>query len=210
MKYIDAEKLIVEIERRRDGALERQKNLEKIGQETVLNEMIAFELNRLISFVASLQQEQPEVQNGKFVFPKYLYARSKDNKTIDMSYAPQDMAAVEYIRNDFVEQEQPVEGLEEELEKMWLEWCEDIDYLTYASIARHFAEWGMNQCPLPEDTAIFMKGVAEGKRLMMEEAVAVEVVGEKRDLRLIDFTQRCLFNAERGDWLKIIIVKDEL
>lgn len=45
---------------------------------------------------------------------------------------------------------------------------------------------------------------------VMEEAVAVEVVGEKRDLRLIDSTQRCLFNAERGDWLKIIIVKDEL
>lgn len=58
-------------------------------------------------FVTSFQQEQPEVQNGKFVFPKYLYARTKDSKTIDMSYAPQDMTAVEYIRNDFVEQEQP-------------------------------------------------------------------------------------------------------
>lgn len=57
MKYIDSEKLIAEIERKRDSALERQKNLEKIGQETVLNEMIAFELNRLISFIGSLQQE---------------------------------------------------------------------------------------------------------------------------------------------------------
>ena len=44
---------------------------------------------------------------------------------------------------------------------------------------------------------------------MMGEAVAVEVVGEKRDLRLIDSTQRCLFNANRGDWLKIIIVKED-
>ena len=65
------------------------------------------DLERLQSQIDSLQQEQPEVQNGKFVFPKYLYARTKDNKTIDVSYAPQDMTAVEYIRNDFVEQEQP-------------------------------------------------------------------------------------------------------
>lgn len=39
--------------------------------------------------------------------------------------------------------EQPAsEGLEEELDEMWLEFCEDVDYLVYASIARHFAEWG--------------------------------------------------------------------
>ena len=63
--YIDADKLISEIERKRDSALERQKNLEKIGQETVLNEMIAAELNRLISFVTSLQQEQPEADLEK-------------------------------------------------------------------------------------------------------------------------------------------------
>lgn len=57
--------------------------------------------------VEEFKQEQSEAQDGKFVFPKYLYARTKDNKTIDMSYAPQDMTAVEYIRNDFVEQKQP-------------------------------------------------------------------------------------------------------
>ena len=60
-RYISAKKLIEYIKSRRDGALERQKNLERIGQETVLNEMIAAELNRLISFIDSLQQEQPEV-----------------------------------------------------------------------------------------------------------------------------------------------------
>lgn len=38
--------------------------------------------------------------------------------------------------------EQPVEGLEEEMDEMWLEYCEDVDYLAYSSIARHFAEWG--------------------------------------------------------------------
>ena len=42
--------------------------------------------------------------------------------------------------------EQPVEGLEEQLEKEmdkeWLGWCEDVDYLAYCAIARHFAQWG--------------------------------------------------------------------
>lgn len=91
MKYIDAEKLTRAIE---DKGLDCSFTLKMERLDT-------------LALIDSLQQEQPEVQNGKFVFPKYLYARTKDNKTIDMSYAPQDMTAVEYIRNDFVEQEQP-------------------------------------------------------------------------------------------------------
>lgn len=82
--------------------------------------------------------------------------------------------------------EQPAsEGLEEELEKMWLEWCEDVDYLVYASIARHFAEWGMNQCHLPEGLgkaaegsdfrdklAEYMKSAAEeGGYVLSSEAI---------------------------------------
>ena len=33
------------------------------------------------------------------------------------------------------------------------------------------AEWQAKRSPLPEDTLIFKKGVEEGKRLMMEDAV---------------------------------------
>ena len=45
-----------------------------------------------------------EAPKSKFVFPDKLYARCKDNKTIDMSYAPQNMEAVEYTRTDaFIE-----------------------------------------------------------------------------------------------------------
>ena len=41
---------------------------------------------------------------SKFVYPDKLYARCKDNKTLDMSYAPQNMKAVEYTRTDaFIE-----------------------------------------------------------------------------------------------------------
>lgn len=107
MKYIEADKLIAEIER-------LLKCTERYRGDAVADgsRQILFQVKDIIT---TLQQEQPEVQDGKFVFPKYLYARTKDNKTIDMSYAPQDMTAVEYIRNDFVEQEQPEVELEEYL-----------------------------------------------------------------------------------------------
>ena len=57
-KYINADKLIAEIERQRDVVLERQKNLKTIGQETILNEMIAFNLDKILLFIDSLLQEQ--------------------------------------------------------------------------------------------------------------------------------------------------------
>ena len=63
-----------------------------------------------------LQQKQPESTKGKFVFPNFLYARTVDNKTIDVSYAPQSMDAVEYIKNDPTEQ--PEVDLEEFTQKM--------------------------------------------------------------------------------------------
>lgn len=107
MKYIDAEKLIAEIERRQEQLRMCCGSRVFSGKEK-RDMIVAYEeLERLRSIITSLQQEQPEVPNGKFVFPKYLYARTKDNKTIDMSYAPQDMNAIEYIRNDFIQQEQP-------------------------------------------------------------------------------------------------------
>ena len=37
---------------------------------------------------------------SKFVYPDKLYARCKNNKTLDISYAPQTLEAVEYTRND--------------------------------------------------------------------------------------------------------------
>ena len=41
---------------------------------------------------------------SKFVYPDKLYARCKDNKTLDISYAPQTLETVEYTRTDaFIE-----------------------------------------------------------------------------------------------------------
>lgn len=49
--------------------------------------------------------KQSEEEKGKFVFPKYLYARTTNNKTIDVAYGPQSMDAVEYVRIDYLQQE---------------------------------------------------------------------------------------------------------
>lgn len=50
---------------------------------------------------------------SKFNYPNRLYARSQNNKTIDMSYVPQDMNAVEYIKSDAV-----LDWLEEQIQEV--------------------------------------------------------------------------------------------
>ena len=45
-----------------------------------------------------------EAEKSKFVYPDKLYARTNDNITLDISYAPQTLEAVEYVRTDaFIE-----------------------------------------------------------------------------------------------------------
>lgn len=41
-----------------------------------------------------------EAPKSKFVYPDKLYARTNNNITIDISYAPQTLEAVEYTRTD--------------------------------------------------------------------------------------------------------------
>lgn len=86
-----------------------------------------------------------------------------------------------------------------------------------ARIARHFAQWGANHTPLPEDTVLFNKGVAEGKRLMMEEAVETTVVesygyekGEDGKWRQVIFPtiHTIIDGCSFGDKVKIIIIKE--
>ena len=111
MNYIPAEKLISEIKFAKSVYDNPKRVIHGVADAFRQDGRVAM-CDDILKKIASLQQEQPEVQNGKFVFPKYLYARTKDNKTIDMSYAPQDMTAIEYIRNDFVQS-----GLDEAAEK---------------------------------------------------------------------------------------------
>ena len=45
-----------------------------------------------------------EAPKSRFVYPDKLYARTNNNITIDISYAPQNLEAIEYTRTDaFIE-----------------------------------------------------------------------------------------------------------
>lgn len=88
----------------------------------------------------------------------------------------------------------------------------DLEEAAEKSAVQYYVDGGYSPFPnieMASHIAGFKAGAEWQKRKMMEGAVAVEVIGEKRDLRLIDSTQLCLFDAKRGDWLKIIIVNEE-
>lgn len=147
MKYIDADKLKAEIES--IGLIPQISADYNDGR----NDMKIMFLDT----IDSLQQEQPETSKGKFMFPKFLYARTKDNKTIDVSYAPQSLDAMEYIRSDSLQQEQPEVDLEKEVTNWWNDRYKKInnDYefgkynghymanSTIISLAKHFFELGI-------------------------------------------------------------------
>lgn len=76
MNLIDKDTLITEMERRRDAALMRQQNLEAIGQETALNEIVAFELNRIISFINTMEIKE-------FDLKEEIKEVQRDYKTIE-------------------------------------------------------------------------------------------------------------------------------
>jgi hypothetical protein len=70
---------------------------------------------------------------------------------------------------------------EKEEATMWLEWCENVDYLAYCSIARHFAEWQKEQDMeewLKDRDGCFWDGVNEGKKAMEEQMLKDAVEGE--------------------------------
>ena len=84
---------------------------------------------------------------------------------------------------DSLEAEKPINQneLEEEIQSFWNRASGfqpkfvtlEVKENGFATIARHFAQWGADHTSLPEDTVLFNKGVEEGKRLMMEDAVEI-------------------------------------
>lgn len=61
-QFISKAAVVAEIEKRRDAALMRQHNLEAIGQETVLNEMVANELNRILSLLDTIETKEVDLE----------------------------------------------------------------------------------------------------------------------------------------------------
>lgn len=72
MKLIDKDAVVSWVTEKRKAALYRQHNLERIGQETYVNQMIADNLGRMLSFLDTLDvkevKEEPYVmgKTGKF------------------------------------------------------------------------------------------------------------------------------------------------
>ena len=72
MKLIDKDAVVSWVTEKREAALYRQHNLERIGQETYVNQMIADNFGRMLSFLDTLEvkevQEEPYVmgKTGKF------------------------------------------------------------------------------------------------------------------------------------------------
>ena len=61
-QYVPKSVVLTEIKKRRDAALMRQRNLEAIGQESVVNEMVANELNMITSFIDTLEVKEADFE----------------------------------------------------------------------------------------------------------------------------------------------------
>jgi len=86
-KYIDAEKLIAEIERR-IYSIENCPLIEAEFGASKKREGKLFAYKELLSLITSLQQEQPEVDLGKeiekYYYDKFAFISSVHNPTLDI------------------------------------------------------------------------------------------------------------------------------
>ena len=57
-QYIDKDAVVAEIKKRIDAALFRQRTLEAIGRETIVNEMVANELTKVLKFINTLEVKE--------------------------------------------------------------------------------------------------------------------------------------------------------
>lgn len=99
-----------------DGSIDKEKlinDFEKAMQKESLRDFIDD-----FPYSDEQKEQQQEKKEVKFVLPKFLYARTTNNKTIDVSYAPQSLDAVEYIRSDYLHQEQKPAWSEEDKKKI--------------------------------------------------------------------------------------------
>lgn len=80
------------------------------------------------------------------------------------------------------------------------------DFTLGMRIGQYFYNLGRDSVPLPEDTVLFNKGVEEGKRLMVEEAVEGEYGYFSNATKTILPSGK--LNLKEGDKVHIIIVKE--
>lgn len=120
--------------------------------------------------------------------------------------------------------EEPDKSLEEEISRTYHDGSvtdtEDIDHVAYENIAHHFAEWQASQMPMPEDTVLFQKGVAEGRRLeredMLKDAVEGEVgkdgiltLSNGEAVDLCPSLDKIAFGLQPRQKVRIVVLKEE-
>lgn len=125
---------------------------------------------------------------------------------------------------DILESEKPVPNDLEEAAKRFVGYDMDCDELrdyeigiaSFIAGAKWQAEQLLKSSPLPEDTVLFNKGVEEGKRLMMEEAVcyiAQADITATGNIVIpfirIGYTALSRYGIKVGDKVRIIIIKED-
>ena len=153
MKYIDAEKLKAEIERRKRFYERTQERLHQDDPEFSTSYAIASALKELRSFIISLQQKQPETPSGEEVMNmcnQILIDWVKEGKTPE-EREQREQAHIRFFElYDEYMQEQQEGDLEKEIEQ-WFdlsgisEAWENGEWSTndIRSTARHFYELGL-------------------------------------------------------------------
>ena len=118
---------------------------------------------------------------------------------------------------DSLEEEQPVEGLEEEIERFenGMETYNQADYptsYTTRDIARHFAEWQKKQdqetIELAEDHAM-LAGMNKMEQQMLEKAYDTVMQFDELDDLVPTFEDMQKFGFKVGDKVKVIILKEK-
>lgn len=71
---IDKDALVAEIEKLRDAALTRQHNLERIGQVSSINEQVAFNLNKVLSFIDTLEVKEVDIEKEVDEMWNYVFS----------------------------------------------------------------------------------------------------------------------------------------
>ena len=135
MKYIDSEKLIAEIERLYDIARNASYNGEIEG------EMTAYD--KILSFIASLQQEQPETDmKSPFTGGKVAILSREEEVTFRGEKVK---ITRKYYRCVDTGREFTDSKLDDDM--MWAvfrAYCEKKGMTSFTDIARHFYELGLN------------------------------------------------------------------
>lgn len=201
-KYIEAEKLKAEIERLRKLVVEDNYYLD--NYEQTLGYGLA--LDDMGQFFDTLSEEPASKGYDEAYLNEKIAKASKTWEGVDVD---------KYM--DEIRGREPDKSLEEEMDKFietfgWGKTKHLAEKELISATARHFAKWQADHAPLPEDTVIFQKGIAEGKRLMLEEAVECSVyAGKEGDKWIVSYIgnyESMLKTCKSGDTVRIIIVNE--